>query len=73
MVEELYDKRHGGPWDRGTADSYYMRGYNPHYYVGNTGMSPRVEIADMTASEIVAYTAGYNENEQSGHRKDWGI
>ena len=25
-----YDQRHGGPWDRGSADSYYGRGYGPH-------------------------------------------
>lgn len=69
---EQYDQRHGGPFDRGTADSYYHRGFNPHYYVGNTSFSPRVEMADMTAQEIAAYTAGYNWNEQYGSKKDWG-
>ena len=23
---------HGGPYDRGSADSYYGRGRDPHYY-----------------------------------------
>ena len=27
-----WDKRHGGPYDRGGADSYYRRGCRPHYY-----------------------------------------
>ena len=68
---QLYDQRHGGPFDRGTADSYYHRGYDPHYYVGDTAMSPRVEMKDMTAEQIAAYTAGYRYNEQSGDKKSW--
>ena len=27
-----YDARHGGPFDRGGADFWYGRGFNPHYY-----------------------------------------
>lgn len=69
---QLYDQRHGGPFDRGAADSYYHRPFNPHYYVEGTSTSPRVELADMTAEEITAYTAGYRYNEQHGDKKDWG-
>ena len=29
-VDVEYDKRHGGAFDRGTCDSYYQRGFNPH-------------------------------------------
>jgi hypothetical protein len=65
------DTRHGGPYDRGTADSYYRRGYTPHYYKGATGSSERVNLKDMTPDEIVAYTAGYNDNEDEGNFKDW--
>ena len=65
------DARHGGPYDRGMADSYYRRGYNPHYYLGDTGNTPRVTLKDMTPDEIVAYTAGYNDNEDEGNYKDW--
>ena len=25
------DTRHGGPYDRGSADSYYRRPRNPHF------------------------------------------
>jgi hypothetical protein len=67
-----YDQRHGGPYDRGSADSYYGRLFDPHYYVEGTGTSPRVELGDMTAEEITAYTAGYNYNERFGDKKDWG-
>ena len=66
-----YSRRHGGPYDRGSADSYYQRSYNPHYYVGDTYSSPRVETENMTPEEIVAYTKGFNDNEESGNFKDW--
>ena len=66
-----YDPRHGGPYDRGAADSYYRRPFNPHFYVGATMTSLRVELAAMTAEEITAYTAGYRDNEESGMHKDW--
>lgn len=68
---QRYDQRHGGPFDRGSADNYYGRSYNPHYYEGDTHRSHRVELADMTAEEITAYTAGYNWNEQYGDKKNW--
>jgi hypothetical protein len=76
MLETLtqhgyYDERHGGPYDRGTADSYYGRDYNPHYFVGDTYNSPKIELAQMTAAEIVAYTAGYTNNEANGDRKEY--
>ena len=67
-----YDPRHGGPYDRGSADSYYGRGYHPHYFEGATRTTPRVEMENMTAAEITAYTAGFNDNEQFGDKKDWG-
>jgi hypothetical protein len=66
-----YDERHGGPYDRGTADSYYGRDYNPHYFVGDTYNSPKIELAQMTVQEIVAYTAGYTNNETDGDKKEY--
>ena len=56
-----YDQRHGGPYDRGTADKYYGREFNPHYFVGDTYDSNKVELKDMTIEQIVAYTVGYRE------------
>ena len=67
-----YDKRHGGPYDRGSADSYYGRGFTPHYYKAGTMTSERVELKDMTQDEIDAYNAGFDDNEREGNHKDWG-
>jgi hypothetical protein len=67
-----YDERHGGPFDRGTADSHYGREFNPHYFVGDTYNSPRIELAQMTAAEITAYAAGFNINQQARDFKDLG-
>jgi hypothetical protein len=53
------------------ADSYYRRDYNPHYYLGDTKASGRVTLKDMTPDEIVAYTAGFNDNEEMGDYKEW--
>ncbi len=66
------DKRHGGPYDRGSADSYYRRGRKPHYYVGDTYSSEIVTEERMTADEIAAYHKGFDENESWGNYKDWG-
>lgn len=64
-----YDERHGGPWDRGSADSYYNRPIDPHYYVGPTAVSPRVE--KLTSEELEAYLAGYEHNEKYGDKKNY--
>lgn len=66
-----YDDRHGGPYDRGSADSYYGRQPEPHYYLGGTGNSPKVEEYQMDDQEIAAYWAGYNDNEAAGDFKDY--
>lgn len=65
------DTRHGGPFDRGSADSYYGRRLNPHYFVGGTGTSERVDEGEMTRDEIDAYYAGYTYNEEQGDKKEW--
>lgn len=64
-----YDQRHGGAYDRGSADAYYGRIFEPHFFQGDTYQSPRVDLKDMTAAEIAAYTAGYRDTHE---RKDWG-
>lgn len=66
-----YDKRHGGPYDRGGADSYYRRGYEAHYYKGATYFSERVEEKDMTKEELAAYDAGWEDNHKAGNFKEW--
>lgn len=66
-----YDQRHGGPFDRGSADSYYHRGRRPHYFLGGTYQSPEV-IPEVGSVEFEEYMAGYDYNEQFGDKKDWG-
>jgi hypothetical protein len=61
--------RHGSPQDRGSADAYYHREYQPHYYKGDSITSEKVEWKDMTPEEINAYRYGYDEEDD---RKDWG-
>lgn len=65
------DRGHGSPYDRGSADSYYNRGESPHYYVGASRTSRRVEREDMTPEEIAEYEKGYRDNEESGDKKEW--
>ena len=66
-----YNERHGGAYDRGQADSYYGRDYNPHYFTGDSFNSLRVDLEQMTAHEIIAYTAGYRDNEANGDKKEY--
>jgi hypothetical protein len=63
-----HDTQHGSPYDRGSADYYYSRGMDPHYYPNGTGNAPRIEAEDMTAAEKTAYFAGYKEETD---QKSW--
>ena len=64
-----YDPKHGGPLDRGSADRYYGRPFDPHYWPEGTYIGKRVEEAEMTVDQIEEYTYAYNNEED---RKDWG-
>lgn len=60
------NKKHGSPYDRGGADSYYDRIFAPHsLYDGDPNF-------DLTEQEITEYTQGYMDNEKLGDKKDWG-
>ena len=65
-----YDQRHGGAWDRGSADSYYGRPRHPHYFVGATYQSEEI-FPEPGSPEYEAYMAGYDDNEASGSKKEW--
>jgi hypothetical protein len=67
----VYNARHGGPFDRGSADSWYSRGLDHHYYQRDSYTSPRVELAELTPAEIAEYEAGYYWNERHGGKKDY--
>jgi len=66
-----YDKRHGGPYDRGSADSWYRRNSEPHYWTGGSYQGEHITENQMTKEEIEAYWAGFDENESSGGHKEW--
>ena len=65
-----YIQKHGNPFDRGSADSYYHRPRNPHKYPNGTYNGE--PVTDLTPEEVAAYHAGYDWNEQFGDKKDWG-
>jgi hypothetical protein len=66
-----YDERHGGAFDRGSADSHYGRPRNPHMFVGATYDSDRIDQSQMSPQEVQAYLAGYQWNEQFGDKKSY--
>lgn len=69
---KTYLQYHGNPFDRGSADSWYGRARDPHWYPEGTYNGERIGADRMTAEEIEAYNAGYDYNEQFGDKKDWG-
>ena len=66
---EHFDKTHGYPFDRGSADSYYGRPRDPHYYPEGTYKGDKV--TNLTEAEIEAYHAGYDYNQEYGDRKSY--
>jgi len=69
---EEFDQFHGSPFDRGSADSYYGRRQDPHWYPQGTYKGTRVESQDMSLAQLRAYYAGYDFNEEFGDKKNWG-
>jgi hypothetical protein len=67
--------RHGSPEDRGSADRYYGRRYDPHWHCevrdefGRFLRTERIESDGMSVSEIAAYNVGFHKETD---RKDWG-
>lgn len=61
--------RHGGAYDRGSADAYYGREFSPHYFIGDSYHSTEIKGIDMSEEEIAAYMAGYNETPFA--QKEW--
>lgn len=66
MGAVMRNVRHGGPYDRGSADAYYRRPFDPHYYRGATYTTPRVDQIDMTTEELVEYELGWDEVHEAG-------
>jgi len=66
---KTYQCTHGCPFDRGSADSYYGRGPNPHKGGVGGESGPRVDM--LTDAERAEYLAGYAYNEHMGDKKEW--
>ena len=62
--------RHGSPEDRGMADRYYGRVFDPHWEDHSSGKYRRVPAQEMSRAEIAGYTYGFNN--ETG-QKDWGV
>lgn len=60
--------KHGSPQDRGSADRYYGRSYDPHYWPHGSYKGNRIEAENMTAQEMEEYKYGWDTEE---NRKDW--
>ena len=65
------NKQHGYPFDRGSADYYYGRRPEPHYWPAGTNKGHKVTKDQMTPEEIAEYWAGYEEAEELGYQKEW--
>ena len=69
---QAYDMRHGGPYDRGSADAYYRRKFEPHYFKGDSYSTEQIFLLDPSTKDYEAYKAGYEETVEAGNFKDWG-
>lgn len=74
MIAEVentdYDQTHGGAYDRGSADAYYGRRFDPHMYPSGTYKGQRISLEKGTP-EYEAYAAGYESTVQEGNFKNW--
>lgn len=65
-----YPNWNGSPYDRGSADAWYGRPYNPHKYPKGTYKCDPVFLTDE--EELAAYKAGYEDTYSDPMmRKDW--
>ena len=70
-LETIEKERHGGPFDRGSADCYYRRRPDPHYWTHGTYHGERIGHNRMSDREIAEYYEGWDENEKYGDYKDY--
>ena len=62
-------QKHGSPSDRGSADAWYGRRPEPHWWPQGTYHGEKITEDQMTEEQIRDYWSAY-ENEDG--RKDWG-
>lgn len=62
-------KRNGSLFDRGSADAYYHRAFEPHWYPEGTYNGEK--ITNLTSEEIEEYRAGFKYQESTGVFKEY--
>ena len=60
---------HGSPADRGSADAYYQRPRDPHYYPNGTYNGERIVPPQMTPEQVEEYNEAFDAQDEF---KDWG-
>ena len=58
LKKHKLERTHGCPFDRGSADAYYGRPLNPHYWTNGNGRNGGT-VYDLTVEEIKAYELGF--------------
>jgi len=71
LVQTEKKERHGGPFDRGSADNYYRRIPDPHCWTHGSYSGERIGHNQLSAEEIAEYYEGWEDNEQSGCYKEY--
>jgi hypothetical protein len=59
----------GSLFDRGSADAYYRRAFEPHWYPAGTYVGEKVE--NLTSEEIEEYRKGFQYQESTGVFKNY--
>ena len=66
IEQRQFSRGHGSLYDRGSADYYYRRTPDPHWYPNGTGMGGM--ILAVNTAERAEYMAGFDECDE---RKGW--
>lgn len=64
MLPQFDRNRHGSLFERGSADAYYRRAYDPHWYPEGTYNGAR--IVNLTSEEIEEYRKGFQYQVSTG-------
>ena len=69
ISDSKLSRKHGSPYDRGSADRYYQRQFDPHWWPEGTGKGLKITAEVMHEDELLEYSLGWHEEDD---RKDYG-
>ena len=69
VLPQFDRNRHGSLYDRGSADAWYLRDIDPHWYPDGTYNGKRIDT--LTDMEIEEYMEGYNFCINNGLHKEY--